>query len=543
MADIFDTVSVQSPAKGVDIFDQVSTHEPADANIGVDKFWAEHPYFKAAGDTLQQAFVNPVVQAGNAIIPAMNGITKGLGIPEDQPGRQISGPDMSNAPMSARVLGDVASGVTKGAAATAIGAGNPFLGFGALSGLEAIGKNQNPVWPAFMGAASAIPQVIAGKAGSTLATAGAKRFGDMFGQFAPQIEKYAPNVGTAVGMGGESAGQAALTGGNPVEAGVTGATFGAMSPMGQFGAPKQMTQEQYDSWINNKANDYRQILNPGKGMVNKFEVKSGKDLDDVFKLAAEEGIILHKSQDGKLDTSGAVKQLAPKTAELNGQINDILSQDQTPSFDLNDLADQAKSQLDGRIKNALELKQAKNQVDNEIKAEIEKNGQYVNGSTLNNIKQGMWGKAYDLMAPTNNIVARQIGVSAKDAIEKLYPNNDIRGINQQLGKYYDLKNVLESSHGNVVQAGKIGKYVAQGIGALSGHATAIPGAEIAGSWAGGKLSQFLNDPHMKTSNISKQGKNIEITNPKPKAIPSVVKQKAKEGLNDEWYRGMFGNLN
>lgn len=276
------------------------------------------------------------------------------------------------------------------------------------------------------------------------------------------------------------------------------------------------TQEAFDNLINKHAQVYRTILNPHKGVIQKVEIKSGKDLDNTFKLAAKEGIIIDKDANNKLDTSGAVKQLQPKVDALNDQLEQVLSQNKNKTFDLNSLASKAKLKLNGQIKNALELKAAKAHVDDEIRAEIERHGTvigknadgspiydpHVDGPTLNQIKKGMWSKSYDPMAPNKNVVARQVGVAAKDAIEHMFPTHDVKGINQQLGQYYDLRNVLENAHGGIIQKGKVGRYAAQITGTIAGHATGVPGAEVGGAWIGGKASDFLNDPQRITEGLS-----------------------------------------
>ncbi len=329
-------------------------------------------------------------------------------------------------------------------------------------------------------------------------------------------------IAGSLGAGAQTVAQAETGGAKPLEAMKQGAESTALGiaggkVLGKVGdllkIPKSVSQNEYNNIVDEHANAYRDILNPGKGVIQKVEVKSGKDLNDVFRLAAREGVVIGKDQNNKLDTLGAVKQLEPKTAELNTKLNDILSQDKQTQFNLKDLATQVKAKLTKQNKNAADLKADKSQVDDEISAEIERNGSMVDGQTLNNIKQGMWSKAHDPMAPNKNVVARQIGLAAKDAIEKMFPTDDVKGINQQLGQYYDLRNVLQNAHGNIVQKGKIGVYAAQGIGALTGHATHIPGAELAGSWLGGKASNFLNDPQRLTSALSDRINSLKIVNP------------------------------
>lgn len=471
-------------------------------------------------NTFDQAIVNPIYQGINAIEPAVKGLVKGFGVPEDKNNiYPIQGPDMSNAPFIAKLAGDVAGGFSKGAGAVVAGGGNPFLGYGSLSGLEAYGKGENPIPAAVKGTLFAIPQYVAGKLGSSLATVAAKPLGNV-------VQGLAPRVGTATGMGLASAGQAAMTGGNPVEAGATGSTFGLMSPMNPLGAPKEVTQAEHNDMISKAADTYRKILNPGKGIINKIEVKNGKDLNDSFKLAAKEGLVINKDINGKLDTSGAIDQLKNSTAPLYEQQNNILASNPDMKFNIDELAKKAQSNIDNPdhpayIKSASEAAVAKGRIKDEADAEIlrNKNSSLVNGEQLNTIKQGLWSKSYNYLDPNANDGARALGFTAKDAIEKAYPDQSIKENNAQLGKYLDLQKILEQSHGQVIQGGKLGKYASRitglGVGGLAGHAAGVPGAEAAGAVigqeAGAKIQDFINDPQRITSNLANKIKNVKIT--------------------------------
>lgn len=505
--------------------------QPADESSEIkDAQWgANNPGLRALQNTASQSLINPIYQAGKAISPVVDGIAKGIGykasddpLINDKP--NFTPPDMSNAPMAARVLGDVTAGATKGAAATAAGGGNPLLGYGALSSLEASGRGENPVSGAIKGTISAIPQMIAGKVGSTLASAAAKPFGGM-------ISKFAPNVGTALGMGGASAVEAARTGGNPIEAAATGATFGVMSPMNPIGSKIQVTPEQHDTIIDNEgAPLYRNILNPGKGIIKKVEIKSGGDINDSMKLAAKDALPIN-SVEGKIDNRAAMDQIKSTTAPLYNEQNQILASNPGKQFDLQSIGGQVKANLSKNEKSASDLAADHAKVDNEINAEILRHGQNVDGQTLNMIKQGMWGKSYNPLEPNANDGARAIGFAMKDAIEKAYPDQSIMENNAKIGQYLQLQRILEATHGQVVQGGKIGKYSAQGAGMLAGglvsaHAPFL--GEIAGPLVGreigGRVNDFMNDPTRLTSNWKNKISKYEINNPNPAQTrrPGVV---------------------
>lgn len=502
MADIFDSISTDNSLQKEDIFDQVQS----------DTKWGfEHPYLKTLKDTYEQGIVNPLVTVANGMSPVVNGISKGFGFPEDQKAQPMQAPDMSNAPMAAKVLGDLAGGVTKGVAASVAGAGNPLLGYGALSGLEAYGKGEAPIPAAVSGAVSAIPQAIAGKVGSSLASAAAKPFGGM-------VSRYAPNVGTALGMGSASA--ATAPEGEKLRAGITGGSFGLMSPMNPIGGVKEITPEQHDELLNKGADIYRDILNPGKGIIKKVEIGSGKDINDSMKLAAKEGLIINHDSTGKLDTRGAIEQLQNTVFPMYEQQNKILESNPDKQFNLEDLGTIVKDQLKDKIKSGSDLAQSQSKVDNEIDAEILRHGNNVDAKTLNMIKQGMWSKSYNPLEPNANDTARQIGYAAKSAIEESFSNETIKENNSKIGDYLTLQKILEATHGQIVQGGKIGKYLAKGTGAIVGGAVGshlpLLGeviGPIAGMEAGGKVNEFINNPTRLTTNWANKIKSVRVNNP------------------------------
>lgn len=494
--------------------------QPADSSKEMQdaQYWVNHPYMKAMKDTGDQALVNPVVQGINSLEPTINGVEKFDRLPEDQRLKPLQGPDMTNAPMAARVLGNVSGGITKGLVATGMGGGNPFIGYGVMSGIEGYGNGENPIGAAIKGAASAIPQYYAGKFGSGLASAAAKPIGGA-------VSKIAPNVGTALGMGTASAAEAGITGGNPLEAAATGATFGAMSPMNPLGS-KAMTEAQYNDLMNTKgASLYRSILNPGKDIINKLEIKSGKDIDDSMALAAKHGLPINSNK-GTIDNIDAIDKVKSLTSPLYSQLDNMLASNPEKQFNLDDIAKKAINQFNdpkspNYIKNALEADNAGKKVQNEIDAEILRNGKspLVNGQQLNSIKQGMWSKSYNPLEPNANDAARQAGFTMKDSLEKAYPDQSIKDLNDKTGQYLTLQRILEKTHGKNVKGGALGNHLAGAIGGgaglLAGKVIPIPvvGEAIggaAGIAAGENAGKFINDPNRITSNWNNKINRINL---------------------------------
>ncbi len=514
MPDIFDQISTttQAPQNGGDIFDQVSNNleQPyVKENPGNHPTYGAHEVnfnpITAAGKGLYQGGValsdeikklaikanpnNPgIAEYLNNTTP--NPLFNGLkNIPEPMPGTGSS----------------LAQGISKGAVESipAMALSGPMgmtAGMGTAGALSAVANNENPVMAFAKDAALGKAYSLAGSAGSSLIPS-AKRLGSALGG----------------GVGG-----AITSGGNP-ESIASGVSFNTLFPQEPFGAPKTVTPQEHANIIDKGSEIYRHILNPGKGIINKIEIKSGKDINDSMALAAKMGLPL-EGVEGKLDTRKAVDIVKQAPQPLYEQQNQILSSNPDKQFNLEDLGADVKNQLSGKIKNASELADAHSKVDNEINAEILRHGTKledgtidpnVDGVTLNKIKQGMWSKSYNPMEPNANDTARQIGYVAKDAIEKAYDNDAIKENNQKIGQYLQLQKVLEATHGQIIQGGKIGGYAAQGIGALAGHASHIPGAEIAGGYLGGKVKSFLNDPARITGDWAKKIGSLKVESNEP----------------------------
>lgn len=291
-------------------------------------------------------------------------------------------------------------------------------------------------------------------------------------------------------------------------------------------------EKSYDTQLNDLANAHRQILNPGKGEINNLEIKGNKDINDSMKLAAKYGLIYDKDSTGKLDTASTREQLQNVTSAKYNDLNNILDSNPEPQFDVEALGEKAKTQLSNPqsktyIKNAKDLEDAYKTIDDEVGAEIARNGNLLTGSQLNTFKQGLWGKSYNLLAPNSKDVARQLGFVAKDAIEKAYPTDDVKGLNQEIGENLTLDTLLQKAHGRIVKAGRLGNYFAKITGAIIGSHGG-PFGTLIGSELGGKASDFINDPTRISTALAAKSKALqekypqEFLGPRETTRPGVV---------------------
>lgn len=373
------------------------------------------------------------------------------------------------------------------------GALNPITGLAGYGAMKAGAQGENPVQGAAEGAGQGLAYSAGGAAGSALSKMAlnplAKAFGGTIGQ---GIAKSAPAIGTSAGS---AAASALISPTDKVSNAIVGGALGAMNPVGQ---------ENYNDVLQQAADAHQKMLNIGKGTIQKVEMKSGKDLNDSYKLAAQHGLTYSRFEGNKTDTSVAQQQIEPIMSVLQQHTDDIVNSDPHKLFDLKQLADDAKVALrkNPLFKNDLAYNNAKNQIDAHVDAAVANRGQFVDAPTLNTIKQGMWKASFEPLAPNNNAVARQMGNTAKDALEKAFPQSKLGEVNAQLGKYLDLKALLINAHGNIVPGGRLGKGWAGGIGAMTGIAGShfAPNPEVAGlmtlggTKAGMMVHEHLNDP-------------------------------------------------
>jgi len=517
-------VDVKQPAQADNEWQDV--RQPADANLqqnASNLFASQHPYLKTLQDTVNQGIVNPVVQTANALSPVVRGIAKDVGA--NPGGQNIQGPDMSQAPMAAKVLGDVASGAGQGVAASAIGGGNPIIGMGAMGALSAQGNNQNPLFGAVSGIGQGAVQSLAGLGGSKIFQGIAKPLSSAVSNIssdaAKWITKYAPNIGTALGMG--TAGATMAPSGQKIEGAATGATFGSINPVG---GPKFITSDEYNNkYLPDAGNQIVKVLNPGKNVYTNFN-NNGNDVDEASQTIAHNRIIIGKTADGKIDTTDGQQQLLDSTKPYAQQLQQMLGTDKSTQFDLEDIRKQAKDALLGHpdFQNGKAYAAGSKEIDNQIDSEIAMpgRGRYINGQTLDDIKGGWWKVRYDQNNQSAKPVGGLLGNIAKNTIEQAYPNQPIQQTNAEQGKLLNAYHLLDMTNGNVIKGGKLGNHFSGIAGGIIGNAVgkSIPipvlGEAIgtgAGIMAGEGFGKYTNDPTRITTNIAKNLDNLKIVNP------------------------------
>ncbi len=268
-------------------------------------------------------------------------------------------------------ISDTASNVARalGSAGPTIAMANPYiqaakaagaspliasaLGFGGFSGTKAAldGKSSTQT---LLDAAQGVGTGLAYGVGGILGEGATSQSANLITKAISKITKSAPQIISpiAVKTAGTAIGQAAagaMLPGSPqdkITNAVVAGGLGALSPS------KVVNQDEYNSQIDKNAETYRNILSPTPGDVRKIEIGSGRNIDDYYKLAAQEGLVIGKNSQGQIDTSAARKQLELKSQSINDSINQDLASNPSKQFNLNDIRSQAKTVIDINTKNA-----------------------------------------------------------------------------------------------------------------------------------------------------------------------------------------------
>ena len=262
---------------------------------------------------------------------------------------------------------------------------------------------------------------------------------------------------------------------------------------------------------------YRQILRPTQGEVKTIEIRkkgsvrdpltiAKRSVRDPLTIAAEEQLPIGLSKEGgvnKIDTVAARQKIASRIDEIDASLTETLKTSKTEKkfIDLKQNASEAKRLARASTPNDTVYKSIASDIDEYTNDAIAARARYVSAADLNEIKRGMYSVGYNAMKPTSDKAARFIGRAARMKIEKAFPDENISRVNKILGDYITLQRLLEGAQGRVVAGGRIGKYLAQGIGAAVGAAAGSPipyvgpvAGALIGRTAGAKIAERAVSP-------------------------------------------------
>ncbi len=267
------------------------------------------------------------------------------------------------------------------------------------------------------------------------------------------------------------------------------------------------------------ANIIRAVLNPAKGELKNIEIRKKKSLDYYTSKIAEEGLIIGKDVNNKLDTLQARDINLEKIDGFDGILQEKLRNKPKKSVDLNEVRRQARVEINKKEITELEKNDWKKDVDDFINAELRaKNPKVrnlesksvkskVNLSEANSQKRGYWKMGYNQTRPSANKVARLLGHIMSEKIEKAFPDKEIKSLNSQMGDLMTINSLLENAHGRPIRGSFKGNLIARITGGVAGHTLPIPIiGPIVGEVVGGKIHEVVTSPERLTQYAGKIAK-------------------------------------
>lgn len=298
-----------------------------------------------------------------------------------------------------------------------------------------------------------------------------------------------------------------------------GTALGGVIPVGLTGASSVYNKFAGQQSIVDKIQSaYEDAAGSTKSGIKGMTKTASKGLDSNPEFLANAGILPETSEiNGRRVFTTGSDSASQQT--LQGRINDLTAlRDQaiskagmeTPMY-LEDMRTKALQEAEDEFSGT-----ARDTVVNHINSEFDAyKSQYGDGqgnislTDANKIKMDLQGKTnYDATRPTvltraNSMMATVAKTSVEDGADKAGLKG-VREINKIIQQHLDAKKFLDRINGQTIKGGRIGKYVAEGVGATVGSAvgSAVGGAfgnssigagvgTLAGAGAGALFSKFL----------------------------------------------------
>lgn len=219
------------------------------------------------------------------------------------------------------------------------------------------------------------------------------------------------------------------------------------------------------------------------------------------KFLVDEGVMnLLKIDENKVDTT-KIKEELTQRYKNEAEYYDLVLKDSGKYASLDDLAKNAKSQIDETFKSkGTEYKKANKYIDDEVEALKENYADViVDGDKLpidifNGVKSSFWQRSSVNKLTRESIFNDLdfiIGHEAKNIIEKTVDDAGIAQMNSRLGDFANAIRTLEMANGRVIPGGKMGNYFTGIMGTITGGMVGgVPGA-IAGRFTAIGLAKTL----------------------------------------------------
>jgi hypothetical protein len=246
---------------------------------------------------------------------------------------------------------------------------------------------------------------------------------------------------------------------------------------------------------------YDEIFTGTKSAKNAF-AKSTQRGKTPSKFLAEHGYVVDV-KGGKIDAASTIEKINRNAEPLEEVLDEILrTKDamlpEANRVSLDILGTKAKQALNSESNKASgNLSKMYQQVDDVIAELKTQFGDSVDYSTLNSIKRGQWKQTkFDATRPNYaGDVNYKIGSAAKDTLEELIEETDIKGLNNYLGDHFDAIQNLLKVNGNAVKGGRLGNYFARTAGAIIGSHGG-PVGSVVGMFGGDMVANIMQNNYI-----------------------------------------------
>lgn len=279
--------------------------------------------------------------------------------------------------------------------------------------------------------------------------------------------------------------------GGATSAAVTGAIQGFNSLKDKAA---QTTIAKYDELFSN--------TKAGKNLLD----KSSQQGKSPSKFLVEHNFIVDVEK-GKINATPTIDKIQTHAQQYDDVLDQILQvKDETLGADqisLQSLGNKVKEKLASNPQNKASgyLNQQYKQVNGIINDLTSQYGDTVNLQTLNQIKQAQWKQAsvFDATRPNySKDIHYNFGSVAKNTIEDLVQQVDVKSLNNYIGDHYNAIKNLQRLDGKTVKGGRLGGYFGRVVGSIAGSSHgpvgAIMGAQIGDSVSTIMQNNYLSNP-------------------------------------------------
>lgn len=308
--------------------------------------------------------------------------------------------------------------------------------------------------------------------------------------------------GTLAGAGSEMQNPDATVG-SVVTQGTIGGAVGAAGgavvggalpvPVAGIGKAKNAIASHKDTVYKNTVNKRVSVLEglqgTNKPLDRKIQTADKAGIDTKRVLAESDLLVNAIDKEGTVHTKNAMDNLSEVLRPWESKVGDALAQE-NKLVSLADVQKKMLTTIDGSDLVGSVKQQAKARALQELEALAQEADEAGNVplKLIHDLKvQINKTNAKSFIDPEKNAIGKTVGRGFKEFVEDSTDALDVKSYNQELRKFYAVRDVLEALDGKKVKGGRLGKYFAQVVGGMAGGQIGGPIGAVAGAELGGAV--------------------------------------------------------